>query len=354
MKRCLIVLSVLTVIGLVAVIGCGQKETIAAKVGKTTITVSEIEKMVSRYVSISKKLDSAFSEPKGLLLENLRRQFLDGLVDRYLILEQAEALKLAVAEDELNAKIQLLRQKNTILEEHSFNQYLAEQGMTQEEFKKNIRELMIMEKYRDKIFAELSVSDSEASAYYNTHAAEYAREAVSAAHILFYAPEKDMPEYKLLSLENRVRAAHPALAGEALAAEVKKEEARIAGRAAEAADKAGKGEDFAKLAAQYSEDMTAKQGGSLGTIVRGEMLPEFDQALFALKKGEVAGPLRTAYGFQIIKALSNPKRELTPFEDVKESIRRTLSAEKIKLKLQSLRHGKDIRILWDFKTPLVS
>lgn len=302
-------------------VSCGKKERLAATVGDKKIAVAEVEDMVKRYVSVSKKLDTLYREPSGLLLENMRRQFLNGVIDRILILEQAGALNLAVTEEELDAKINLLRKdNNTILEEESFNKYLAEQGMTKEKFRLNIREIMLMEKFRDRIASELTVADSEIQAYYGSHQADYAREVVDAAHILVAAPEgvKDVK-----SLE---------------------------ARAAEAASKARSGEDFAKLARKYSDDPgSGKRGGGLGAVTRGDMVGEFDAALFGLKKNEVAGPVRTQFGFHVIKALSDPRREVRPLADVKDAIRRTVVSEKIKQRLGALRQGKEIKILWDFK-----
>ncbi len=80
------------------------------------------------------------------------------------------------------------------------------------------------------------------------------------------------------------------------------------GRAKEIADRAKKGEDFAALAKQYSEDTKSRDsGGELGWLAKGQLvvdnnaLPEFDDAAFAAKKGDIVGPVKTAIGFEIIK-----------------------------------------------------
>ena len=351
MKHASLALSVLcALLAALYLPSCGKKRAVAAVVGKEKIYVDQIEDMVRKYVSLSRKLDSAYSEPKGQLLSNMRRQFLEGLIDRLLILDQADKYRLRVTDEELEAKIGMLRKANTILEEESFNRYLKDQGMTPEKFRQNIREIMLMEKFRDKVAAELSVSDSEIQAYYNAHPSEFSREAVPAAHILLYAPAQDIPEHGLLSLENRLKKADPSLAGAALAAAVDKEEKRLSALAADIAVKARAGKDFGKLAGKYSQDPSAKRGGDLGTVGRGDMVKEFDEALFALRKDGIAGPVRTRFGFHVIKALGDPKREVRLLSDVKDSVKRTLANGKIKDRFKALREEKKIKVLWDFKS----
>ena len=91
------------------------------------------------------------------------------------------------------------------------------------------------------------------------------------------------------------------------------------------------GEDFAALAAEHSMDtMSAENGGELGYFSAGTMVPEFEAAAFGLAKGEVSEPVKTSYGYHIIKV--NDKREdenAAKYEDVKDEIRRELTNQEI-------------------------
>jgi parvulin-like peptidyl-prolyl isomerase len=64
-----------------------------------------------------------------------------------------------------------------------------------------------------------------------------------------------------------------------------------------------KGESFAKLAEQYSIDGSRRRGGDLGFFGRGVMVKEFEAAAFSLEKGQVSGPIKTQFGYHIIKRI---------------------------------------------------
>src|SRR5207245_11057188 len=89
------------------------------------------------------------------------------------------------------------------------------------------------------------------------------------------------------------------------------------------------GGDFAKLARDNSEDPgSAPNGGDLGWVRRGEMVPQFEQALFALKKGAISPePVRTPFGFHAIKVLDVREAGKKPLQDVAAPIRARLDAE---------------------------
>ena len=92
-----------------------------------------------------------------------------------------------------------------------------------------------------------------------------------------------------------------------------------------------KGEDFAKLAMALSKDKgSAAKGGDLGSFTRGRMVPEFEEAAFSLKPGEVSAPLKTQFGYHIIKVTESKEGAMTPFEEAKETVKRQLISEKQK------------------------
>ncbi|RAI42560.1 peptidylprolyl isomerase [Rhodoplanes roseus] len=82
-----------------------------------------------------------------------------------------------------------------------------------------------------------------------------------------------------------------------------------------------KGEDFSKLAKDLTEDPPGKaDGGDLGWFTKDQMVPEFSEAAFKLDKGQVSDPVKTSFGWHLIKVEDKRKREPPPFEQVKDQI----------------------------------
>jgi peptidyl-prolyl cis-trans isomerase C len=92
-----------------------------------------------------------------------------------------------------------------------------------------------------------------------------------------------------------------------------------------------KGESFAKLAQMYSKDKgSASKGGDIGYFTSGQMVPEFERAVMGLKIDEISQPVKTRFGYHIIKLTGVEKGESASFEQSKEAIRKQLLAEKQK------------------------
>jgi len=96
-------------------------------------------------------------------------------------------------------------------------------------------------------------------------------------------------------------------------------------------EKLKKGEDFAQLAKKYSIDTaTAKNGGDLGYFSKGQMVPEFESAAMSLKPGQVSEPVKTKFGYHIIKVTDKKMGQTVDFDKVKNLISQNLMAEKQK------------------------
>lgn len=92
-------------------------------------------------------------------------------------------------------------------------------------------------------------------------------------------------------------------------------------KAKEIADKVAKGGDFAALAKENSKDPGSKDdGGMLGFFGRGQMVPQFEEAVFKLKKGEVSPPVKSQFGFHVIKLEDRRDKKLPTFDEVKDRI----------------------------------
>lgn len=149
----------------------------------------------------------------------------------------------------------------------------------------------------------LPVTDADAEAYYKEHRSEFERpQRLKASHILVRVPPTGGSE-----AENKSKA-----------------------KVEEAIRRAKAGEDFGKIARELSEDTaTAPQGGDLGFVGKGEMVPQFEEAVFALKKGEVSPqPVRTPFGYHAIKVFDVQDGGVQPFREIVARLKEKLAAER--------------------------
>jgi len=140
---------------------------------------------------------------------------------------------------------------------------------------------------------EVEITEKEIQSYYEYNAKMYSQpKQVKAKHILFKVDQDDTEEVK-----NKVKE-----------------------RAEKVLEKARKGEDFAALAEGYSEGPSKSQGGDLGYFKTGQMEPPFEEAAFALKKGEISDLVQTRFGYHIILVEDIKEAGMTPLEQVREDI----------------------------------
>ncbi len=147
-----------------------------------------------------------------------------------------------------------------------------------------------------------AVSDADIEAYYKEHGAEFDEpKRLRVAHVLVRVPPVGGSE-----AENAARA-----------------------KVEDVIKRARAGEDFAKLAREVSEDKaSAAQGGDLGLVGPGDLVAPFEQAAFALKKGEISAPVRTPFGYHAIRVLEVREGGKTPLKDVAPRIKEALVAQK--------------------------
>jgi peptidyl-prolyl cis-trans isomerase D len=147
-----------------------------------------------------------------------------------------------------------------------------------------------------------TVSDAEVDAYYKEHGSEFDEpKRLRIAHVLVRVPPvggSDAENAAKAKVENVIKRARA-------------------------------GEDFGKLAREISEDKaSAVQGGDLGFVGPGELVAPFEQAAFALKKGDVSDPVRTPFGYHAIRILDVRDGGKTPLKDVAPKIKAALVAQK--------------------------
>jgi peptidyl-prolyl cis-trans isomerase D len=131
------------------------------------------------------------------------------------------------------------------------------------------------------------------------------------------------------------------------------EVAEIHKKAEDVLAKARKGAKFEDLAKQYSEDDTTKvKGGDLGWIIKGQTVPEFEQAAFALKPGEISGLVKSMFGFHIIRMVEREEARTRSLEEVRGSIVPILAAQMADEKAASLAEQMAAAVRQSSRAPL--
>ncbi|MHB9000201.1 MAG: peptidylprolyl isomerase, partial [Thermoanaerobaculia bacterium] len=166
-----------------------------------------------------------------------------------------------------------------------------------------IREQLLANRQLSKMVDGIKISDEELKKAYDAKRGEY--EKVAASHILVaFKGSPALPEGKKELTEDEAKAK---------AESIRKQ---IVG-----------GTDFAELAKKESDDtVSGARGGDLGEFARGQMVPEFEEAAFTTKEGEISPVIRTQFGFHIIKVV---KRSVTDLGQVREDLETEIKRERL-------------------------
>ncbi len=246
------------------------------------------------------------------------RMILDDLILEKLINKRAADTK--VTDEEVAAKIEGFKAK--MGSEEAFKAQIEKSGLTLDKVKENIRDGLRQERWIDsQIKGQDAVTDADAEDFYKKNPDQFKQpEQVRASHILITVEKDAKPE---------------------VVAEKEKAAKAIA-------DRVKKGEAFDKLAKELSEDPSAKQNsGDLNYFGREQMVPEFSDAAFKMKKDEISDPVRSSFGFHVIKVTDHKDAETVTFEKAKPKLLDFLKKQKrqgeIEKVVQGIRAKADVK-----------
>ncbi|ATB30506.1 peptidylprolyl isomerase [Melittangium boletus] len=275
---------------------------VAAVVNRDIITLSEVEKRAAPELA---RINGGTRDAQQRTEERARvmKQALDTLIGEKLMEEQIQELGLSVTDSELEAAVSDVKRQNNITDDSQFDRLLAGEGFTVAAYKDFLRKQMSrMKLVQLKVSPKVKVSEEDLKAAYTQYNKMESGDAeVHARHILVQVDAKATPA--------QVEAAHKKAL--ALAEEARKP-----------------GVDFAKLAQDKSEGPSAADGGDLGFFRRGVMVPAFERVAFSLKDGEVSEPVRTQFGWHVLKVEEHRAVDVAPFETVKNELESRLKLQK--------------------------
>jgi peptidyl-prolyl cis-trans isomerase SurA len=278
---------------------------IVARVNDDVITLSELQE---EGLPLFERLRANYTGKElEYQVQHAEREFLDQLILRRLQLQYASQIGINASENEINAALKDVLNRNNLTQE-ALTDLLTREGLTLQDYKDRLREQIILARLMNQaVRSRVSVDASEVEAYYKSHQDEFSQPAQARVRHIFFRIDPD--------------AAPPQVDA-------------VRERASRVLREARNGGDFGELARRYSEDATAANGGDLGVIKRGQALPEFEEVIFALREGDVSEVVRTPNGLHIVKIDAFTKGSEQPFPEIKAEIERRLLKEKIEQRFQ--------------------
>src|SRR5262245_37023588 len=349
---------------------------VVAEIGGREVTAGEFQQ---RYISqIQAYRNQLGGSVNAALLRQLGvdQQILNQMIEEQVALIEADRNGIRVTDDELAQQILSLpglQENGQFIGEARYQQLLQSQNppMTTGQFEEGLRRSLIVDKLRsaltdwmavpdnelereytqrnekvklqvvaltaDRFRDKVTVSDADVATYYESHSAEYRRgEQRKIRYLLLdreqarqkvVVPPTDVQRYYNDNIQQyqtpeQVRASHILLetAG--------KNDEDVKKRAEEILKQVKSGADFAELAKKVSEDKGSKEkGGDLDYFGRGRMVPEFEQAAFAMEPGQISDLVKSQFGYHIIKVVDKKAGATRPLEEVRAQIQQQLAMQ---------------------------
>ena len=271
---------------------------VVAIVNSDVITWSELRKNID--LENREPFKSLTYEEKEKKIKEIEPIFLNSMIDMKLQMQEALRLGLSVSPQETNEAVADIKKKYNLSDEN-FIESLKAEGMNLEEYKIRLSEQILLSKIvRLEVRDSVAVTDKEIGEYHDSNREKYKKQ------------EKVKIRQVYFTLKDGSQKADVEAKAETVMQRIKK------------------GEDFAKLAGELSEDESRQFGGDLGYISRGSAIKEIEDEAFTLKVGDVSKPFWSSKGLHIIK-VEDRKDSVIP-EKTSEEIKEILFENAFKLK----------------------
>ncbi len=359
--------------------GTGGSDVVVAEVGKDVITMPEVQQVIQM------NLRGRQMPPE--IMPHYVPQFIDSMITERAMAYEAQRLGFKVSDEDLASAIRVtipqLFQDGKFAGKDTYAAVLAQQNMTIPQFEADMSRQLLVSKLRDvalqgtvvtpqeiereykrrndkvkiayvkisqdKMHSEAQVTPEELRKYYEANKGAYPVPEKRNLGVLVIDQSKleqaiQPDDATLLRLYNenkdtyrtpeRVNIRHILLN---TTGKTPQEEAGIKAKAEDLLKQARAGADFAELAKKNSQDPgSAQKGGEYDGVIRGQMVPEFEKAAFALKPGQISDPVKTQYGYHIIQSLSHEDARLKPFEEVKSQIAAEYRKQRVNEMMQQI------------------
>lgn len=281
------------------------EDAVVAKVNDTVFTQKDLESEVDRLIPRVTFHRNVPPEKR----KNYYGKAIDELIDRELQYQDAKAQGVKIEKEKIDA--QLDKFKKRFKSEQEYKAAIEKENTTEEKVRARIeKELLAQAAFTMNVTEKAKMSDPALKEYYEKNPAK------------FKQPES--VKLRIISVKDDKKATD-------ILAMIKK------------------GDDFAEIASNFSEDSYRIKGGDAGYLHKGRMLPEIDEAAFKMKVGEVSDIIKAESNHFIIKVEDRKPEQQMTFEQTKDKLRKELETERageLKQKwMDSLRSKAKIEIL---------
>jgi peptidyl-prolyl cis-trans isomerase D len=340
-----------------------------------------LEEYRSTYNNLLEQMRQRFGNnlnEEVLQMLRLDKQAIDQLIEQRLLMQEVARLKFRVTDEEVVKTIQNISsfQTNGVFDSRLYTTVLNYNRMTPEGFEAAQKERLLVEKLRTYLFSNFQVSENELKEYYdwknvnasidyvlfnpetyqdieltedaletyfNAHKESYKTDPLRKAQYLYFDPRDHKTDVNISAedvesyyLDNRekfattktVEARHILFKVNAEATQELVDAAKT--KAEDVLGMIQKGEDFAAMAKQYSEGPSKENGGQLGAFKKEDMVAPFAERAFAMQQGEVSEPVRTQFGWHLIKVEKVNEASVQSLEDARQTIQATLTDDQAK------------------------
>ena len=274
---------------------------VIAVVNNDAITLAELQESVATRRTEARQQQRDFADDAAL------QDSLNQLIEFRLQIQEADREKITVDDNEVNEEFNERIKRYGIKNEEEFEKVIRAQGITADSIKKRLRESLKVQKLvRRKVALRVSVTDAEITQYIEENRDKLETGLSYHARHILIVPDSD--------------------------SDTGWETARI--RADMLRTQVVQGADFADVAKQHSKDATAKDGGDLGTLKRGELSQDVEGAILALKVEEVSPPFKSALGYHVFKLEAKESLDGEGMARIRQQIRDILFREKYDTRLE--------------------
>lgn len=291
-----------------------QVGNLIAEVNGTGISYQQWQKAFTSFVS---RYDSqTLSAISDELLASLKNNITEQLVNSTLLYQYAEKQNINVTAADLDREVEEI--KSSFSSEQEFNDALRKNNLTLNQLKDNLKRQIRIDKAVQNEYDKINISDEEIVQYYEENKSA------------FFQPEKRQISHILVEDEEEAELLRNQL-----------NEGLI---------------EFEQTAKDKSICPSAEQGGDLGYIMRGQMVPEFEEVAFSLEKGQLSSVVKTEYGYHILQCGDIQEEKQLTLDEARDSIKSILAYQKQNESIQSLlaqlKENADIKIHFDFTSEL--